>query len=125
MNDITTNIVALAEPALDPPMKSITTPRRDSPLVDGPCHPYSWRQDGQTTGKMRTGSWKMVKHWWQQPELAATFGDLLQPVYDDSNHIALADAYSSLCREANKFFKEHGIPWRAHTKKAVVYLEPA
>ena len=74
---------------------------------------------------MRTGSWKLVKHLWQQLDRAATFSDLLQPVYDDPEHIADASAFGSLCKAATKFFKEHGIPWRAGTKKTVVFLEPA
>ena len=52
MNDITTNTVALPERALHPPMKSITNPRSDSPLVDGPCHPYSWWPAPRIVGPM-------------------------------------------------------------------------
>src|SRR4051812_44041991 len=77
-----------AERGREPPMKVVTAPRSDSPRVDGPCHPYSWRLDGKTIGKMRTGSWKMVTHLWQQLDRAATYGDLLQPVYDDPEHVA-------------------------------------
>jgi hypothetical protein len=114
-----------AERGGEPPMKLVAITRSDPPRVDGPCHPYSWRLDGKTIGKMRTGSWKMVAYLWQQLDRAATYVDLLQPVYDDAEHVADANAFGSLCKAANKFFKEHRIPWRAGTKKAVVYLESA
>jgi hypothetical protein len=114
-----------AERGREPPMTLVAITRSDPPRVDGPCHPYSWRLDGKTIGKMRTGSWKMVAYLWHQLDRAATYVDLLQPVYDDAEHVADANAFGSLCKAANKFFKEHRIPWRAGTKKAVVYLESA
>ncbi len=123
MNDNTINIVALTEPARDSPMKLVAIPRSDSPLADGPCLPYTWRQDGNPIDdQMQPGAWKLVDHLWKQRGHAATFAELKPPVYDDREHTAGDDAFGSLRRAANTFFNKHGISWRVCIKKKVVHL---
>jgi len=117
------NTIAPAVRAADTAMNPITTPMNNSPLPKGPCHPYSIQHNGIVGGQMRSGSWKMVNHLSQQPRRTAAFDELLEPVYDDVNHLADSNAFGSLCRDANQFFQAHGIPWRAHVKKGLVYLE--
>ena len=52
MHDYATNVNSPAARVLDPPMKLITIPRSDSPLMDGPCHPFSWRPPPRIVGPM-------------------------------------------------------------------------
>ncbi len=103
------------------PVRSVTALQQD-----GPCGSNQWRHDGEVlAGTMQVGAWKMVKHLWGQPEHVARFDDLLVPVYGDPEHIADDNAFGTLRREANKFFKNNGIPWKASLKKGTVSLGPA
>jgi hypothetical protein len=112
-----------AERIRETPMKSDAIPRSDPPLADGPCHPYTWRHAGiPVDDHMQPGAWKLVDHLWKQQDLAATFDDLKHPVYDDREHTAGDEAFGSLRRAANKFFKTHGISWRISIKKKIVHL---
>jgi hypothetical protein len=97
--------------------------QNNGPLVDGPCHPYTWCQRSEILNDtMQPGAWRMVNYLWQQPNHSATFDDLKFPVYDDRDHIADAKAFGSFRRAANAFFREHHIPWRVVVKKTVVSL---
>jgi hypothetical protein len=89
----------------------ITTPTTDSPPPDGPCHPFTFRHRGKVIDdQMQPAAWNMVDCLWQQPELAATFADLKDPVYDDREHLAGNEAFGALRRDANAFFKaRHGL----------------
>lgn len=98
-------------------------PESFSPPIDGPCHPYTWRRNGQCIADtLQPAAWKLVNHLWQLCDRAATFADLLIPVYEDREHEADHNAFGSLRRAANRFFAKHGLPWRVHVKKTVVYL---
>jgi hypothetical protein len=72
--------------------------------------------------QMQPAAWNMVDCLWQQPELAATFADLKEPVYGDREYGAGIAAFGALRRAANAFFKKHHLRWRVHIKKKVVYL---
>jgi hypothetical protein len=93
---------------------------------DGPCHPYSWRRDGKKiVGRMQPAAWRMVNHLWTHVDRAAEFKELKLPVYGDREHTADANAFGSLRRAANSFFKKHCIPWRVQLKSRLVSLEYA
>ena len=94
--------------------------------VDGPCGNNQWRHDGEVAaGTMQVGAWKMVKHLWGLTDRVASFDDLIVPVYGDPEHIADEVAFGAMRREANKFFGDNGIPWKASLKKGSVSLRPA
>jgi hypothetical protein len=81
---------------------------------DGPCGIRHWRHNGQLLkADMRKGAWKMAKHLWGQPNKAASIYQLLEPVYGDGTHPVSKEGFRSLCRDANKFFIKHRLPWRA------------
>jgi len=92
---------------------------------DGPCGSCKWRHNGvESSGTMQVGAWKMVKYLWGQADYVATFDDLIVPVYDDANHIADENAFGSLRKAANRFFRDNSIPLAVSLSKATVTLQP-
>ncbi len=102
-----------------------STQQAESPHAsDGPCQPYTWRKAGNSIGyQMQPAAWNLVNYLWDQWDRSATFADLKLPVYDDPEHPADHNAFGSLRRAANNFFRKHGIPWQVCLKKRVVYLD--
>ena len=66
----------------------------------------------------------MVDFLWSRLDHAASFDDLLQPVYGDLEHTADASNFGSLRRAANGFFRKHKIPWCIRIAKTMVSLRP-
>jgi hypothetical protein len=98
----------------------------NSPLMDGPCHPFSWRQDGnKIADRMQPGAWRMVNDIWNCIDRSAEFVELKLRIYNDPEHPADAKQFGTLRSAANSFFKRHRIPWRVHVKSCLVSLEPS
>ena len=105
-------------------MAAINLEGRLAKGADGPCGNHQWRQSGKVlTGTMQPAAWKMVNHLWGQPDKAADFDDLKVPVYDDPEHLADANAFGSLRRAANSYFRDNKIPWSVAIKKTSVSLQ--
>jgi len=96
----------------------------DAHSGDGPCHPFTWRHRGEPIDdQMQPAAWWMVNHLMSCRDLAATFAELKQPVYDEREYTADHNAFGSLRRAANRFFASHGIGLRVCIKKRLVFLQ--
>jgi hypothetical protein len=94
-----------------------------APQEDGPCHPYTWRQNGEVIAdRMQPAAWRLVDSLWRRPSRCAAFDELGEHVYQDRDHIFDQTAIGSLRRAANKFFKANGISLRVALKKTLVSL---
>ena len=101
------------------PEKASETP----PISDGPLPGYRWVNNGEIiTDRLQPAAWKMVNHLWNLESKTASFDELKMPVYSDENHDADRNAFGSLRRAANNYFKDHEIGLRVTINKELVSL---
>jgi hypothetical protein len=101
------------EPAIVPTLGSIEaheeTSQKDGPIAGG------FRFEGRPIqGKLSGMAWKLVNYLWQCPNREATFDDLAEKVWDDSQRDGeeAKGKFRSPQSTANKFFKANGIPFK-------------
>jgi hypothetical protein len=94
-----------------------------APLPDGPVEGYRWRHLGEIiTEEMQPAAWRLASALWAKPDRSSPFDDLIEPVYQDPEHLADSDAFGSLRRAANGYFRLHGIPLQVTLKRGVASL---
>ena len=87
------------------------------PKPDGPCAPYTWRLDGDVIDdKMKAMAWALANLLFENRQLVE-FSALAEPVFGDREALVTEDNVGTHRKNANKFFRLHGIPWRIRTKK--------
>jgi len=99
---------------------------QEPPLVDGPCHPYSWRHNCVVIEKqLQPTTWGLLNFLWQAEKKKAEFAEIAIPVFCESEAIHLNSRVGKQRATANTFFKDHGIPWKvcASPKFRRVWLE--
>lgn len=86
--------------------------RRSEVKPDGPCSDFRWRHDGvESVSRMCEGAWRLCDYLFSHcVDKTADFGDLGEPIYGDREHFVDASGVSSLRRDANRFFRDNGIP---------------
>jgi len=95
----------------------------DESAPDGPYGHCQWRHSGEVIeGTMQVGAWNMAKHLWGQADRTAGFDELIISVYGDSNHIADENAFGSLRKAANQFFRDNGISLAVSLSKSTVSM---
>lgn len=85
---------------------------------------YRGTNDGES---MRSQVFALVQFLWRQPDKTSSFDELAQPIHKDRNHDVDENTIAGCRRDANTFFKTHGLPWRikASPKNRRVSLEYA
>ncbi|HAA50435.1 MAG TPA: hypothetical protein DCE43_12000 [Planctomycetaceae bacterium] len=89
---------------------------------DGPAEPqhFCWREERLAVrGRM---PWKLISYLWQQEGRSATFEDLAHHVWEEPFENVGDDTVGSARRNANGFFRDHGIPLLVRTSHSVAML---
>lgn len=96
---------------------------KKAPEPDGPCHPYTWCQNGKRLpDKLQRLTWKLVKHLWDKKDNTASLDSLAEPVYGDREQIVDKASVGNQRTKANRFFEDHNIPWRVQIIDEIVSL---
>lgn len=83
-----------------------------SGIQDGPIPPDEFGFSGKCGRMKRSRTWQFVKILWNSPNRTVTLDGLAKPLWGDSKHDISIMAVGSLRRDANRFFTEHGMPFR-------------
>lgn len=92
------------------------TKRTDGPIADG----FRWR--GSDYIGLTRKPWLVIDFLWKQTSRVAAFGELAEPVWGDRGRFISTNKVGSARREVNKFFKDHGIPFRVTINGRTVTL---
>lgn len=92
--------------------------------VDGPVGGYRWRHNGEVSeDSMRRTAWKLASLLYEKMPDMVDFRDLAEPVFGDREEPVDRNQVGTHRKFANKFFEDHGVPFRVRTSEQKAYME--
>ena len=89
---------------------------------EGPSPPDKFSFNGTAYSVPRPMVFKLIEHLWRSRGRTSRIDNLAEPVWGDHGGSVDDSSLGSVRRDANKFFEEHGLPFRVRTKSRCVSL---